>query len=258
MNTRYRNLVWTISMVGLSTAALADGTTPQKAHPHEPIGFVSGAVVGAFAGGPIGAVVGAGVGVWLGNRVHRAHDAKVAEAEVAKLESDTTQLKSENGTLLAQQATLSASNQAMSAKLDDMGKKVETAQKVTEDASGVLDGLSGDVLFRTGSAEVTPDLANQVKLIAQAVAKAPELKVKVDGYADPRGSDEANMKLSQERANAVRDLLLSAGVSQEALEVNAYGKTQSSASDNDGYALERRVRFTLKINDASQVARANE
>jgi sortase system peptidoglycan-associated protein len=258
MNTRYRNLAWTLTMMGFSTAALAGGTTPQQAHPHEPIGFVSGAVVGGFAGGPIGAVIGAGVGVWLGNRVHRAHEASVAEAQVAKLTTDTTQLKAENGALLTQQAGLTASNQTLNTQLDEMGKKVETAQKVTEDASGVLDGLQGDVLFRTGSAEVAPDLAHQLQLIAQAVARAPELKVKVDGYADPRGTDEANMQLSQDRANAVRDLLLSAGVSQEALEINAYGKTQSSASDSDGYALERRVRFTLKMNEASQVARTNE
>ena len=89
-------------------------------------------------------------------------------------------------------------------------------------------------------------MAHQMQVIAQAVAKSPELKVRVDGYADPRGTDDTNMKLSQDRADAVRDLLLAAGVSEEALEVNAYGKTQSVAADSDGYALERRVRLTLR------------
>ena len=80
-----------------------------------------------------------------------------------------------------------------------------------EYTSEVLDGLQGDVLFRTGSAEITPDTAHQIQVIAQAVTKSPQLKVYVQGYTDPRGSDDSNMKLSQDRANAVRDMLLAAG-----------------------------------------------
>jgi outer membrane protein OmpA-like peptidoglycan-associated protein len=110
------------------------------------------------------------------------------------------------------------------------------------------------VLFRTGSAEITPDIAHQIQVLAQAVAKSPELKIRVDGYADPRGSIESNMKLSQERADAVRDLLVAAGVSDEALEVNAYGKSQSTAEDSDGYAMERRVRLTLEMESGPAVA----
>ena len=118
----------------------------------------------------------------------------------------------------------------------------------------MLDGLQGDVLFRTGSAEITPEIAHQIQVLAQAVAKSPELKIRVDGYADPRGTVDTNLKLSQDRANAVRDLLLAAGISDEALEVNAYGKSQSTAEDSDGYALERRVRLTLQMEGGAAVA----
>jgi outer membrane protein OmpA-like peptidoglycan-associated protein len=86
------------------------------------------------------------------------------------------------------------------------------------------------------------------------VSKSPALKIRVDGYADPRGTIDTNLKLSQERADAVRDLLLAAGVSEAALEVNAYGKSQSTAADNDGYALERRVRLTLQMESGGAVA----
>jgi sortase system peptidoglycan-associated protein len=254
MGTRFRKVIWTVGLLGVSAVALADEAVPPKNHPSEPVGFITGAVVGGFAAGPIGAVVGAGVGTWLGNRVHRASEAKKAEAELAQLSLDTTALKRENSELLGKQAELSASNQELSAKLDDMSKKVETAQNISEDASQTLDGLQGDVLFRTGSAEVSPDLAHQIQAIAQAVSKSPELKVRVDGYADPRGTDEGNMKLSQDRANAVRDLLLAAGVGTESLEVNAYGKSQSVASDTDGYAMERKVRLTLKMDSGGSVA----
>ena len=241
-----------MGLMGVSAAAFAG--EPKSAPPQEPAGFVAGGIIGGFAAGPIGAVVGAGLGTWLGNRVHRASEASKAEAQVAKLESDKSELLTEKSSLLSEKKQLVETNQSLSAKLDDMSHKVETAQSANADAAAVLDGLQGDVLFRTGSAEITPDIAHQLQVLAQAVAKSPELKIRVDGYSDPRGSIDSNMKLSQERANAVRDLLIAAGVSEEALEVNAYGKSQSTAEDSDGYAMERRVRLTLEMEGGPAVA----
>ncbi len=256
MSTRYSGLVWTIGLMGISAAAVAGEPKPRP--PQEPVGFVSGAVIGAFAAGPIGAVVGAGLGTWLGNRVHRASDAKKAETQVAVLESDKSDLQAEKSALLTEKTRLAETNISLSAKLDDLSQKIKTVQTAKDDASEVLDGLQGDVLFRTASAEITPDIAHQIQVLAQAVTKSPELKIRVDGYADPRGTIDTNMKLSQDRANAVRDLLLASGVGEEALEVNAYGKSQSTAADNDGYALERRVRLTLKMDSGAAVAQVGK
>jgi outer membrane protein OmpA-like peptidoglycan-associated protein len=241
MSGRYSKWVLAIGFMGASAAAFAGDAAP--ARPQEPVGFLTGGIIGAFAAGPIGAVVGAGLGTWLGNRVHRASEASAAEAQAAALRTQRTQLLE--------------TNQTLSAKLEDVSEQVKTAQS-NADESGLLDGLTGDVLFRTGSAEITPDIAHQIQVLAQAVSKSTGLKVRVDGYADPRGGEDINMKLSQDRANAVRDLLLNAGVREEALEVNAYGKTQSVAADNDGYALERRVRLTLQLQGGAAVAQINE
>ncbi|MDP9088140.1 MAG: OmpA family protein [Pseudomonadota bacterium] len=256
MITRYPKLVWTIGLMGLSTAALAG--EPKTRPPQEPVGFISGAVIGAFAAGPIGAVVGAGLGTWLGNRVHRAGDAKKAEVQVAALVTDKSQLQIERSTLMNEKNQLAQTNQDLGAKLAEQSQKVEMVQTAKADASEVLDGLQGDVLFRTGSAEITPDIAHQIQVLAQAVAKSPELKIRVDGYADPRGTVDTNLKLSQDRADAVRDLLLASGVNENVLEVNAYGKSQSTAGDNDGYALERRVRLTLQMETGAAVAQVGE
>jgi outer membrane protein OmpA-like peptidoglycan-associated protein len=252
MNTVFSRAVGTMGLLGMSAVALAG--EPQPATPHEPIGFVTGGVIGAFAAGPVGAVIGAGLGTWLGNRVHRAGDATKAEATVAALQTDKSELLGEKSTLLSETNVLTETNRSLNARLDDLTHKVESAQTAREDGSEVLDGLQGDVLFRTGSAEITPEIAHQIQVLAQAVAKSPALKVRVDGYADPRGTVDANLKLSEARANAVRDLFLASGIRDEVLEVNAYGKSQSVAADNDGYALERRVRLTLQAQDGAAVA----
>ncbi len=254
MNTASRKIAWTVGLLAVSTAALAG--EPKPATPHEPVGFLTGTVIGAFAGGPIGAVVGAGLGVWLGNRVHRAGEAARAEAQVAALNADKSELQTEKSALLTEKTALAETNRGLTAQLDDLSRKIDAAQSTRLDPSGVLDGLQGDVLFRTGSAEITPEIAHQVQVLAQAVAKSPALKVRLDGYADPRGTVADNLKLSEARANAVRDLFLAAGIQDESLEVNAYGDSQSVAADNDGYALERRVRLTLQAQGEAAVAQA--
>ncbi len=256
MSKGYSKLIWTMGLMGVSAAALAGESKPRP--PQEPAGFVGGAVIGGFAAGPIGAVVGAGLGTWLGNRVHRASEAKQAEARVAALEGDKSELQTEKSLLLTEKNQLAESNRSLSGKLDDLSQQVKTVQTAKADASEALDGLQGDVLFRTGSAEITPDVAHQIQVLAQAVSKSPELKIRVDGYADPRGTIDTNMKLSQDRANAVRDLLLASGVNEQVLEVNAYGKSQSEAVDNDGYAMERRVRLTLQMESEAAVARVGK
>jgi outer membrane protein OmpA-like peptidoglycan-associated protein len=256
MKTGYSRLMWTIGLMGVSAAAFAGDS--RAAPPQEPVGLLSGAVIGAFAAGPVGAVVGAGLGAWLGNRVHRAGEAKVAEARTKALESDKSALVAEKSALLTEKNQLVETNQSLTAKLDDLAHKIDTPQTAKGDASQLLDGFEGDVLFRTGSAEITPDLAHQIQVLAQAVARSPALKVRVDGYADPRGTEDLNMKLSQDRANAVRDLLVEAGVNDDVLEVNAYGKSQSVAADSDGYALERRVRLTLQAQAGAAVAQVGK
>jgi len=221
------------------------GDTRKAAPPQEPIGLIAGGVIGGFAGGPIGAVVGAGLGTWLGNRVHRAGEAKKAEAEVASLQAEKTSLEAREAALKDEQTQLAAMNRSLAVQVEQLSKSVKAAQLAKNDPAEALDGLQGDVLFRTGSAEITPDVAHQIQVLAQAMMKSPELKIRVDGYADPRGTADANLKLSEARANAVRDLLMASGVSDQSLEVNAYGKSLSVADDDDGYALERRVRLTL-------------
>jgi outer membrane protein OmpA-like peptidoglycan-associated protein len=259
MKTAYSKVGWTVGLMSVSVAALA--SEPKTTTPQEPVGFITGGVIGGLAAGPVGAVIGAGLGTWLGNRVHRAGDANKAEARVAALQNDKVQLQTEKAALVAETGDLSETNRALTARLDQLSHSVEAAQTAKDDAAReeaakVLDGLQGDVLFRTGSADITPEMTKGIQVLAEAVAKSPALKVRVDGYADPRGTVAANLKLSEARANAVRDLFLAAGVSDEALEINAYGKSQSVAADSDGYALERRVRLTLQAQGSAEVAQA--
>jgi peptidoglycan-associated lipoprotein len=83
---------------------------------------------------------------------------------------------------------------------------------------------------------------------AVLLAHADKLKnasvaVRLEGHADERGSREYNMALGEKRANAVRDFLVTQGVSGSALEVISFGEEQpvSTGSDESSWSQNRRV-----------------
>ena len=76
----------------------------------------------------------------------------------------------------------------------------------------------------------------------------PDVIVKVDGYADPRGTESENLKLSSDRAEAVRAALMAGGIADSRIVVSAHGEdgVTTPEGDVDGYALNRRVVITLE------------
>lgn len=72
-------------------------------------------------------------------------------------------------------------------------------------------------------------------------------KVRVEGHCDYKGSDAYNMRLSQRRANAVRDYLMAHGVEADRLVAVGYGESRPIATNEtaEGRARNRRVEFTI-------------
>lgn len=73
--------------------------------------------------------------------------------------------------------------------------------------------------------------------------KGASVAVRLEGHADERGSREYNMALGEKRANAVRDFLVTQGVSGSSLEVVSFGEEQPAAtgSDESSWSQNRRV-----------------
>jgi outer membrane protein OmpA-like peptidoglycan-associated protein len=74
--------------------------------------------------------------------------------------------------------------------------------------------------------------------------------ITIEGFADPAGSAAYNLRLSRERADAVRDYLVSKGLDGTALRTVGYGKTRlvrpGAARDREGAELNRRVTFVIE------------
>lgn len=102
--------------------------------------------------------------------------------------------------------------------------------------------LSNVVYFDFDQYSLTAE--SRAVLLAHAdKLKGASVAVRLEGHADERGSREYNMALGEKRANAVRDFLVTQGVSGSSLEVVSFGEEQPAAtgSDEASWAQNRRV-----------------
>jgi OOP family OmpA-OmpF porin len=106
------------------------------------------------------------------------------------------------------------------------------------------------VTFELNSAELTADSRPLLARVAADLAKYPKLRIEVQGHTDGSGSDRYNMQLSQRRAAAVRDYLISQGVAPAQVEARGYGESMLIADDRtaEGRARNRRVVLSVLEN----------
>lgn len=104
-----------------------------------------------------------------------------------------------------------------------------------------------DVFFDYDSYDLRPDAQSSVAQAASYLAAHPAIKVVIGGYCDDRGSAEYNLALGENRANAARTALASAGVSGSRLRVISYGKEkQFCTEENEScWQQNRRAQFSL-------------
>ena len=93
----------------------------------------------------------------------------------------------------------------------------------------------GDVLFAPSKAEVGPGAQRSIDKLADFLKAYPHRNVLIEGFTDNLGDESFNIKLSQQRADAVRDLLVARGVSPQRIQTKGYGP-KFPVVDNDSAA----------------------
>lgn len=107
--------------------------------------------------------------------------------------------------------------------------------------------LAERVHFAYRKAEISHATAQVLEQVAYVLRTTPTLTIELQGHADRRGSQRYNLKLSQQRAVAVREYLVNAGVVQERIAVSASGKARPLVNGHSklDYARNRRVEFVV-------------
>jgi OOP family OmpA-OmpF porin len=113
-------------------------------------------------------------------------------------------------------------------------------QKFT-DAKIVTHGINFDV----DKATLRPESMGTLNQIKRILTQNPDLKFEIDGHTDNSGAAAHNLALSQQRADAVKDQLVSMGIDAGRLTTKGFGDTKPIASNAtpDGKANNRRVEF---------------
>ena len=165
------------------------------------------------------------------NAAQAREEAKQAKALAAS--SDTAaQLAKREAELATQQA-------------DTLRRQLENLQ-LRQTESGVVVTL-GDVLFETGETQLRDDAMASLVEVVDLLQSEPDKKIRIEGHTDSTGDAETNLKISQQRADAVRDALVSLGVDADRITAKGMGEDFPIATNEteDGRRQNRRVDVIL-------------
>ncbi|MFA5859417.1 MAG: OmpA family protein [Elusimicrobiota bacterium] len=125
-------------------------------------------------------------------------------------------------------------------------QQLNSILQTRDTARGLIVNMS-DALFQTGSSELMPLVREKLAKIAGIISSRPDLKLSVEGHTDSVGSDEFNQQLSEKRAQAARDYLVSQGVSVNSIVSRGYGKTLPIESNTTSLGREKNRRVELVV-----------
>lgn len=190
------------------------------------VGAILGAGVGYAIGGGTGAGVGAVVGGLAGGGIGYMMDKQEREFKQALAES---------------QARERAANQRTEEAAMAAVKREQDALILT---------FKSDVLFDTDSSTIksAAHSSGEIDRVAQILNKYPNTTIKVVGYTDSTGSEAHNLRLSELRANAVKNALVIKGVNASRMVAIGMGKSNPVANNStpEGRQLNRRVNIVIE------------
>jgi outer membrane protein OmpA-like peptidoglycan-associated protein len=169
-------------------------------------------------------------------RVKADADAAEAEARAAK---------AREAQQAAEQSAQLASQQAEQVR-ERLRQQLNAVLQTTETARGLIVNMS-DVLFDFNKYTLKSEAREKLAKVSGILLAYPNLKLQVEGYTDNIGSDEYNQKLSEERADSVREYLVSQSVTDANVSAKGLGKNDPIAdnSTDKGRAQNRRVELVV-------------
>ena len=119
-------------------------------------------------------------------------------------------------------------------KTQDLVFKVEDLYRVVETATETTIELPADVLFDFDKADIRPDAAMALKEAAGLLREKAKGPVRVEGHTDAKGSASYNQKLSEQRAQSVRQWLIDKeGLSGLSFTIKSFGATKPAVPNTN-------------------------
>lgn len=173
-------------------------------------------------------------------------EAQQAAAAKAQADADRARAEAEAAEARAKAAAANKSADDANAIRERLRSQLNSVLATSETARGLIVNMS-DVLFDTGQYTLKSDAKIALAKVAGILQAYPGLKLQIEGYTDSVGGDDYNQKLSENRAGAVRDFLVSQGVPMDNTSATGYGKNNPVADNATaaGKAKNRRVQLVV-------------
>jgi len=153
------------------------------------------------------------------------------QARLAAADSDRLRLKAEQDQAQLRQQLLDQFNSILQTR---------------DTARGLIVNMS-DVLFDTARYTLKPGAREKLAKVSGIILGHPGLKIAVEGHTDSVGGDEYNMRLSENRASAVRDFLVAQGVPAASVTAQGFGKTMPVADNASAAGRQQNRRVELVV-----------
>ncbi|MEO6269590.1 MAG: sodium-translocating pyrophosphatase [Lautropia sp.] len=139
----------------------------------------------------------------------------------------------------AVQAAGAAASAAIAAAKDAANGTSQPATQASPAAAPASASVAAvKVYFEVGSAIPPTDATDRLKPLVSQVSSSPELKLEISGFHDKSGDAAANMDLAKKRAQAVRNLLVAAGVEESRIVMSAPAEATGGADDQEARRVE--------------------
>ena len=247
---------------------LTQAETAQMEEPHSPkqvIAVMSSGIIGGLLAGPVGffvAVVGADLLV-----DNESNSVKETLPDKNTKRLVTIDPLIESSIDLAQVVPTQPLNRKISLNTESSSDevaveapeinlaaiKIDTStitSTLLKDESELINSDKVGITLLFGSSQhALSDLMNEKLLaLSKVLKKLPDDLIQIDGHADPRGTSDFNLDLSQRRADAVASVLVTQGIDRARIMIRSFGETKSSSSehDYDAHIAERSVAISLR------------
>jgi outer membrane protein OmpA-like peptidoglycan-associated protein len=163
----------------------------------------------------------------------------------AELNRTREQLTQQTQALASEQARRQEAEKRAAQASADLARIAQ----VKQEPRGLVITLSGGVLFSSAKSDLLPQAQAKLSEVADALVKQdPDSKIDVIGYTDAQGGRDFNQKLSQDRADAVRDYLVKHGIATDRITATGRGSDMPIADNAsaEGRANNRRVEIVVK------------
>ncbi len=166
-----------------------------------------------------------------------------ASKQLEQADAQLENIRSERDHLQEQTMALRDERAALQNRLQNALSQVADTR---ESARGFIVNLP-DILFDVGKSTLKPDAKLVLAKLAGILLLMPDLNLRIEGHTDSTGSAALNMKLSEERAKSVFDLLAQVGISPDRMATAGYGKERPVADNSTAAGRQKNRRVEIII-----------